>query len=41
MADIGGIFMLIFILFGASIVFYRLLNYMKNNHFCDKIYAEG
>lgn len=41
MAEPLAIVMIILLTCAAAIVVNRLLNYMKNNHYCDKIYAEG
>ena len=41
MAEAVGVIMLILLTCGAALVFHRILIYMKNNHYCDKVYAEG
>jgi len=41
MADPLEIIMTILFICGAILVLNRVLNYMKNNHYCDRVYAEG
>lgn len=41
MLEVVGIVMIVILTAGAGLVINRVLNYMKNNHYCDKIYAEG
>lgn len=41
MLEVVGIVMIVILTAGAGLFINRVLNYMKNNHYCDKIYAEG
>jgi hypothetical protein len=41
MVEAVGVIMIILLSCGASLILYRLLDYMKNNHYCDRVYAEG
>lgn len=36
-----AIVMIILLTCASAIIVNRVLNYMKNNHWCDKVYAEG
>lgn len=41
MVEALAIVMIILLTCATAVIVNRLLNYMKNNHFCDKVYAEG
>lgn len=40
MAEAVAIVMIILLTCAAALILNRILNYMKNNHYCDKVYAE-
>jgi len=41
MVEVVGIAMIVILVTGAGLVLNKFLNYMKNNHYYDRIYAEG
>lgn len=41
MADVLGVVMTILFVCAIGFIAYRLLEYMKNNHYCDRVYADG